>query len=464
MGRACRCDLAAVDVQRSFIAVLVAVVINASVARVGWNGADQRAGAFALCIDIQGFRLCILAVQGNALVQRHRHSVAEDQVNGAKNLKRVIRCNVGIGGEPCLVAHECALKAVRRQHRAVCLCLHRAVRAHVGELVCGALRDGGIAHHAVVVFAAACGLLAAFILIAIAAVQQVRRCAVGVPDAASVRYIGGIAAAGKGHPAVVMRHRVLSDLQSVGVLAVDRTAADAQRSAFDVYALFSGERAAQNIRRAAAGQKYRAVLVTNNVARSAFIARRDLDGAALHRQSSVVAYMDRLTAVGLHDLTAAVGALILNGQAAAVIDVKYSVPLDKVARPTGRLDRAAVQVQSNIAACQLDAVAITVSVFGDRHIRQQLHRGARLQLRGVKRRHNVGVLLGRAADGDLRHAVIRARHQGHCLLCSLAGREIRIFRRADRTVGIDRLLLTAGFADTLRRSIPGHAGNKPAVL
>ena len=49
-------------------------------------------------------------------------------------------------------------------------------------------------------------------------------------------------------------------------------------------------------------------------------------------------------------------------------------------------------------------------------------------------------------------------------LCAFAGREVRIFRRADRTVGIDRPLLTAGFADALRRSIPGHAGNKPAVL
>ena len=58
----------------------------------------------------------------------------------------------------------------------------------------------------------------------------------------------------------------------------------------------------------------------------------------------------------------------------------------------------------------------------------------------------------------------RSCHQEHCLLCSLAGREIRIFRRADGTVGIDRPLLTACFADALRRSIPGHAGNKPAVL
>ena len=48
--------------------------------------------------------------------------------------------------------------------------------------------------------------------------------------------------------------------------------------------------------------------------------------------------------------------------------------------------------------------------------------------------------------------------------CAFAGREVCIFRRADRTVGIDRLFLTAGFADTLRRSIPGHTGNKPTVL
>ena len=60
--------------------------------------------------------------------------------------------------------------------------------------------------------------------------------------------------------------------------------------------------------------------------------------------------------------------------------------------------------------------------------------------------------------------VCRSCHQGYCLLCSLAGREVCIFRRADRTVGIDRLFLTADFADALRRSIPGRAGNKPAVL
>ena len=66
-----------------------------------------------------------------------------------------------------------------------------------------------------------------------------------------------------------------------------------------------------------------------------------------------------------------------------------------------------------------------------------------------------------AGDG---FSACRSCHQGHYLLCSLAGREVCIFRRADRTVGIDRLLLTAGFADTLCWSIPGRAGNKPAVL
>ena len=66
-----------------------------------------------------------------------------------------------------------------------------------------------------------------------------------------------------------------------------------------------------------------------------------------------------------------------------------------------------------------------------------------------------------AGDG---FSACRSCHQGHYLLCSLAGREVCIFRRADRTVGIDRLFLTADFADALRRSIPGHAGNKPTVL
>ena len=389
--------------------VTVAVVINASAAGVGWTGADQRAGAAALCIDIQGCRLCILAVQGNAIVQRHRHSVAEDQVDGAVDLKRSIRCNALLGGEPCLVARECALEAVRCQHRAARVCLLGTVRAHVGELVCGALLDGGIAHHAVVVFAV-CGLLAVIILITVAAGQQGRRWAVGVPDAASVRYIGGIAAAGK-------PHRAARDLQSVGAFAMDRAAADGQRTAApltaNVYAPISDERSAQNIRRAAAVQKYRAVLVRNRgrAGKAAFIVRCDLDrNAALHRQCAIGAYMDRLTAVGLHDLT--VVAAVLNGQAAAVFDVKYSVQRDKAALPTGRLDRAAVQVQSNIAAFQTDAVAMTVSVLGDRHILQQLHRGARRLLRGGKRRHNVGVLRGGAvADGDLRHVLRRPLRQ-----------------------------------------------------
>ena len=48
--------------------------------------------------------------------------------------------------------------------------------------------------------------------------------------------------------------------------------------------------------------------------------------------------------------------------------------------------------------------------------------------------------------------------------CAFAGCQVCIFRRTDRTVGIDRPLLTVGFADALRRSIPGHTGNKPTVL
>ena len=299
------------------------------------------------------------------IADRQRCLVAQDQIDLAGNIERgdreilfyyiPARCRDVIG--------------TIRDLRAVCLCLHRAICVHIGKLVCGALRDGGIAHHAFVAVAV-CGLLAAFVLIAVAVVQQGRRCAVGVPDAASVRYIGDIAAAGKLHLAFVGRHRVFSDPQRVGAITADRAAADVQRSVFDVYALFSGERAAQNIRRAAAGQKYRAVLVHNNGARSAFIGRCDLNrNTALHRQGA--AYIDRLTAVGLHDLTAV--AAVLNGQAAAVFDVKYSVQRDKAALPTGRLDHAAVQVQSNIAAFQTDAVAIIVIVFGDRHIRQQLH-------------------------------------------------------------------------------------------
>ena len=268
----------------------------------------------------------------------------------------------------------------------------RAILADVRILVGRARRHCGIAHHAFVVVAV-CGLLAVIILIAVAAVQQGCRCAVGVVDAASVRHAGGIGAAGKGH-------RAARDLQSVGTSAVDRAAADGQRTAAqltaNVYAPISDERSALNIRHAAAAHKYRAVLSSSSVIRIGTV-RRDLDDTALHRQISR-AYPDRLTAVGLHDLTAACA--ILNGQAAAVIDVKYSVQRDKAARPAGRLDCASVQVQSNLAACQLDAVVI---FFGERHIRQQLHRGAHRRLCGGKRLLNVGVLRGGAVDGDRRH-------------------------------------------------------------
>ena len=268
----------------------------------------------------------------------------------------------------------------------------RAILADVRILVGRARRHCGIAHHAFAVLAV-CGLLALRLEATVAGQQTCRR-AVGVPDAAWLR--AGISATGKGHRAVL-------DLQSVGVSALDLwCAADGQRTAAphtaNVYAPISDERSALNIHHAVAAHKYRAVLSSSSVIRIGTV-RRDLDDTALHRQGA--AYMDRLTAVGLHDLTD--GAAVLNGQAAAVIDVKYSVQRDKAARHFGRLYGMPVQIQSNIASCQLDAVAITVSVFGDRHILQQLHRGALLPLRGGKRIHNVGVLRGRAASGDLRH-------------------------------------------------------------
>ena len=77
------------------------------------------------------------------------------------------------------------------------------------------------------------------------------------------------------------------------------------------------------------------------------------------------------------------------------------------------------------------------------------------------------VCLLRRADGTVRiHHLLTASVGADTdgFLCAFAGREVCIFRRADRTVGIDRLFLTADFADALRRSIPGRAGNKPAVL
>ena len=63
-----------------------------------------------------------------------------------------------------------------------------------------------------------------------------------------------------------------------------------------------------------------------------------------------------------------------------------------------------------------------------------------------------------------RQGVNECLHSQHRLLFSKTGREVCILRRADRTVEIDRLLLTVGLAAALRRSIPGHTGNKPAVL
>ena len=77
------------------------------------------------------------------------------------------------------------------------------------------------------------------------------------------------------------------------------------------------------------------------------------------------------------------------------------------------------------------------------------------------------VCILRRADGTVQiHHLLTASVGADTdgFLCAFAGREVCIFRRADRTVGIDRPMLTTGFADALCWSIPGHAGNKPAVL
>ena len=77
------------------------------------------------------------------------------------------------------------------------------------------------------------------------------------------------------------------------------------------------------------------------------------------------------------------------------------------------------------------------------------------------------VCILRRADGTVQiHHLLTASVGADTdgFLCAFAGREVCIFRSADRTVGIDRPLLTVGLADALRRSIPGRARNKPAVL
>ena len=110
----------------------------------------------------------------------------------------------------------------------------------------------------------------------------------------------------------------------------------------------------------------------------------------------------------------------------------------------------------NISILAADAVGMIVL--------QQRKRSQRRRLFSKTGRE---VCILRRADGTVQiHHLLTASVGADTdgFLCAFAGREIRIFRRTDRTVGIDRPLLTVGFADALRRSIPGHTGNKPTVL
>ena len=106
----------------------------------------------------------------------------------------------------------------------------------------------------------------------------------------------------------------------------------------------------------------------------------------------------------------------------------------------------------------LDADAVGMIVL------QQRKRSQRRRLFSKTGRE---VCILRRADGTVQiHHLLTASVGADTdgFLCAFAGREIRIFRRTDRAVGIDRPLLTVGFAAALRRSIPGHTGNKPTVL
>ena len=135
---------------------------------------------------------------------------------------------------------------------------------------------------------------------------------------------------------------------------------------------------------------------------------------------------------------------------------------------------AARRIRQGIGSCPLCAssvmfVPVDISipaadaVVGMIGLRQR----KRSQRRRLFSKTGREVCILRRADGTVQiHHLLTASVGADTdgFLCAFAGREIRIFRRTDRTVGIDRPLLTVGFAAALRRSIPGHTGNKPTVL
>ena len=135
---------------------------------------------------------------------------------------------------------------------------------------------------------------------------------------------------------------------------------------------------------------------------------------------------------------------------------------------------AARRIRQGIGSCPLCAssvmfVPVDISipaadaVVGMIGLRQR----KRSQRRRLFSKTGREVCILRRADGTVQiHHLLTASVGADTdgFLCAFAGREVCIFRRADRTVGIDRPLLTVGFAAALRRSTPGHTGNKPTVL
>ena len=134
---------------------------------------------------------------------------------------------------------------------------------------------------------------------------------------------------------------------------------------------------------------------------------------------------------------------------------------------------AALRIRQGIGSCPLCAssvmfVPVDISIpAADAVGMIGLRQRKRNQRRRLFSKTGREVCILRRADGTVQiHHLLTASVGADTdgFLCAFAGREIRIFRRTDRTVGIDRPLLTVGFADALRRSIPGHTGNKPTVL
>ena len=142
------------------------------------------------------------------------------------------------------------------------------------------------------------------------------------------------------------------------------------------------------------------------------------------------------------------GALVATVKDGAVERRVFTPAIANDLQSSGALDgqSAVVQIQRRVA------FDLVIALQGQGGIPGELDGGGK------------GLVVPGHLAGDGFFSACRSCHQRQRRLFSKTGREIRIFRSADRTVGIDRPMLTAGFADALCWSIPGHAGNKPAVL